>query len=398
MTNVTGTDMRDPNMTDPDMRDPNVTDTGLRDTAVADRAERPEQVGDRPDRTPDHTLAAVWHGCDRIALETVPVPSLGPGEVLVRVRLATVCGSDRHTVTGRRVQPCPSVLGHETVGEIVAFGEGGAHAVDGRELRLGARIIWSVTLPCGHCDRCTAGNTAKCRTVRKAGHEAWDSPWGLSGGYARHVLLPAGMPIAVVEDALPDALAAPAACATATVMAVTERATPMAGKRVVVVGAGMLGLTAVAAAASAGAASVTAVDPDAERRDLARKFGATEVEPAVPDTEPFDVLLEFSGSSTALQAGLRTLDVQGIAVLAGAVLPDAPVAVAPEAVVRGHLSMVGVHNYEPRHLTAALDFLARTRDRYPWQDLVADPVPLEEIGSLLLTPPGTKPRYSVAPR
>ncbi|MEU4932338.1 alcohol dehydrogenase catalytic domain-containing protein [Streptomyces yokosukanensis] len=355
---------------------------------------QPEQPARTTHRL-DETLVAVWRGGDDIALETVPVPALGPGDVLVRMRLATICGSDRHTVSGRRVQPCPSVLGHETVGEIVACGAGGARAVDGRELRAGQRVIWSVTLPCGTCDRCLAGVTAKCRTVRKAGHEAWDSDWPLSGGYARHVLLPHGMPIAVVGDALADALAAPAACATATVMAVVERAPRMAGRRVVVVGAGMLGLTAVAAAAAAGASSVTAVDPAAERRELARRFGATEVRPTMPDAGPCDVLLEFSGSSTALQQGLRTLDVQGVAVLAGAVLPDAPVVVEPESVVRGHLSVVGVHNYEPRHLTEALSFLEETRDRFPWQDLVAEPVPLEAVGSLLTDPPGTTPRYSI---
>jgi threonine 3-dehydrogenase len=354
------------------------------------------QSDQSPDR-PSHTIAAIWRGGDNITLESVPVPALGSGEVLVRVHLATVCGSDRHTVSGRRVQPCPSVLGHETVGEVVAFGAGGAHAVDTEELRLGQRVIWSVTLPCGSCDRCAAGVTAKCRAVRKAGHEAWDSSWGLSGGYAQHVLLPAGTLIAVVDDALPDALAAPAACATATVMAVVERATPLAGKRVIVVGAGMLGLTAVAAAATSGASSVTAVDPDAERRELAERFGATETLSAMPEVGLFDVLLEFAGSSAALQAGLRTLDVQGIAVLAGAVAPGAPVALEPEAVVRRHLTISGVHNYEPRHLTQALDFLGQTRERYPWQDLVADPVPLEEIGDLLTAPPGTQPRYSIAP-
>jgi putative phosphonate catabolism associated alcohol dehydrogenase len=361
---------------------------------MTDLTKDPEQAMERL----DHTVVAVWRGGDDIALESVPLPVLGAGDVLVRVRLATVCGSDRHTVTGRRVQPCPSVLGHETVGEIAAIGAGGARAVDGRELRRFERVIWSVTLPCGMCDRCLAGVTAKCRTVRKAGHEAWDSDWPLSGGYARHVLLPRGMPIAIVADTLTDALAAPAACATATVMAVIERAPHMAGKRVVVVGAGMLGLTAVATAAFAGASSVTVVDPAAERRELAGQFGATEVRATMPDAGPYDVLLEFSGSSAALQQGLRTLDVQGAAVLAGAVLPDTPVAVEPEAVVRRHLSVVGVHNYEPRHLSAALDFLEATRDRFPWQDLVAEPVPLEEIGSLLTAPPGTKPRYAITAR
>jgi putative phosphonate catabolism associated alcohol dehydrogenase len=346
---------------------------------------------------PGLTSVAVWRGGDEVGVESVPVPPLGPGEVLVRVALATVCGSDRHTVSGRRSQPCPSVLGHETVGEIVGLGAGELSAVDGRQLRAGLRVIWSVTLPCGSCDRCAAGVTAKCRTLRKAGHEAFDSGWALSGGYAQHVLLPRGMPIAVVDDDLPDAVAAPAACATSTVMAVVERAMPLAGRRVVVTGAGMLGLTAVAAAAWAGAASVTAVDPALERRELARRFGATDVRPAVDGVGPFDVLLEFSGSSAALQAGLGGLDVQGVAVLAGSVTPGADVAVAPETVVRRHLSILGVHNYEPRHLTAALQFLRETRDRFPWVELVAEPVPLERLGDLLTGPAGPTPRYAVAP-
>ena len=345
----------------------------------------------------DTTVAAVWRGDGDIAIESVSVPPLAPGDVLVRVRLATVCGSDRHTVSGRREQPCPSILGHETVGEIVALGGGGASDVDGRPLRLGQRVIWSVTLPCGTCDRCRAGVTAKCRTVRKAGHEALQSDWGLSGGYAQHVLLPSGLAIAVVGDGVSDAIAAPAACATATVMAVVERAGELAGRRVAVVGAGMLGLCAVAAAATAGAESVTAVDPSPERRQLAEQFGATTVASSTGDAGTVDVLLEFSGSSSALQDGLGGLDVQGIAVLAGAVAADAAVTFDPERVVRRQLSIFGVHNYEPRHLGAALAFLELTGARFPWTSLVADPRPLDEIVDLLVNPPGSRPRYAVAP-
>jgi len=343
---------------------------------------------------PDHTVAAVWRGGDDIALESVPVPALGPGDVLVRVRFATVCGSDRHTVSGRRDQPCPSILGHETVGEVVGIGER-AYALDGSRLRAGQRVIWSVTLPCGACDRCRRGITAKCRSVRKAGHEALDSDWGLSGGYARHVLLPRGLPIAVVSDELSDALAAPAACATATVMAVIERAGSLAGRHVVVVGAGMLGLTAVAAAAQAGAAALTVVDPDCARRELARRFGATEVCSAASEAVAADVLLEFSGSSAALQDGLTTLEIQGVAVLAGSVAPNGTIAVDPESVVRRQLSIHGVHNYEPRHLTAALDFLRQTREEFPWADLVAEPKPLDDIADLLRGPTGPVPREAI---
>jgi putative phosphonate catabolism associated alcohol dehydrogenase len=345
----------------------------------------------------DQTVAAVWRGDGDIAVEPIAVPPLSSGDVLVRVRLATVCGSDRHTVSGRRAQPCPSILGHETVGEIVALGADSSYDVDGRVLQLGQRVIWSVTLPCGTCDRCQAGFSAKCRTVKKAGHEALNSDWGLSGGYAQHVLLPKGLAIAVVDDDLSDAVAAPAACATATVMAVIERAGVLAGRRVVVTGAGMLGLGAIAAAATAGAASVTAVDPAAERRDLARQFGATHVASSAREAGVSDVLLEFSGSSSALQDGLNELDVQGVAVLAGAVAADAPVAFDPERVVRRQLSILGVHNYEPRHLSAALAFLSDTGDRFPWSALVAEPEPLDDLVHLLVDQPGTWPRYSIAP-
>ncbi|WP_102416935.1 zinc-binding dehydrogenase [Mycobacterium sp. 4858] len=349
------------------------------------------------DRRIDTTAAAVWRGGDRITVERVAVPPLGPADVLVRVRLATVCGSDRHTVSGRRVQPCPSILGHEAVGEIVAVGQAGRRDVDGHDLHPGQRVIWSITLPCRTCDRCRAGVTAKCRTVRKAGHEALDSDWALSGSYAEYVFLPSNLAIAVVDDDLSDAAAAPAACATATVMAVIDRAGPLAGKRVNVVGVGMLGLSAVAATASAGASAVTAIDPSTERRQLARQFGATDEAPSAHDVGSYDVLLEFSGSSAALQAGLTALDGQGVAVLAGSVAPNGAIALDPEQVVRRQLSIFGVHNYEPRHLSAALSFLLATHDRFPWAELVAQPRPLADVASLLVGCPGPSPRYSVAP-
>ena len=180
-------------------------------------------------------------------------------------------------------------------------------------------------------------------------------------------------------------------------MAVVERAGVLAGRRVVVIGAGMLGLGAIAAAATAGAASVVAVDPVAERRDLATQFGATDIASVAREAGTSDVLLEFSGSSSALHDGLGGLDVQGVAVLAGAVAADAPVAFDPERVVRRQLSILGVHNYEPRHLGAALRYLSDTGDRFPWSALVAEPRPLDDLVHLLVDQPGSAPRYSIMP-
>ncbi|MFJ3404708.1 zinc-binding dehydrogenase [Promicromonospora sp. NPDC090134] len=349
------------------------------------------------DLTTDRTTVALWEGGDAVRLVEVPLPDLGPGEVLVRVRLTTVCGSDRHTVSGRRPAPVPSVLGHEAVGDVVAVGPGGVDAEDGGPLRTGDRVVWGVTVSCGTCDRCAAGRTAKCRAVRKVGHEAFASAWPLSGTYARHLVLPAGSTVARVPAAVPDDLASPAGCATATVMATIEAAGPLAGRRVLVSGAGMLGITAVAAARAAGAAQVLVTDPDAARRDLALRFGATS---ALGVDEPVgggDVAIELSGSSPAVARCLDALDVGGRLVLAGSVTPSPAVPLDPERVVRRWLTVTGVHNYEPRHLRAALDLLERTRETVPWSDLVTPAVGLDQVGRLLSGPAGPAPRAAVVP-
>ncbi|MFN6552516.1 zinc-binding dehydrogenase [Mycolicibacterium septicum] len=329
------------------------------------------------------TAAAVWTGSG-VDVRTVPIPELGPGEVLVRVRLATVCGSDLHTVTGRRSAACPSVLGHEAVGDVVAVGAGA-------DIPVGQRIIWSVTVVCGVCSRCRSGLSAKCLSVRKVGHEAFDGDWPLSGSYATHLVLPRGTTIAVVPETLSDAVAAPAACATATVMATLEAAGELSGRRVLIGGAGMLGLTSVAACAAAGA-DVQVVDRNADRMALVPHFGGRE-----SDGGPVDVAIDYTGSSAAVADALGRLDIGGTLVLAGSVTPGPALAVDPETVVRQWLTITGVHNYEPRHLHRAVKFLDDTRERYPWETLVAAPMPLEDIAVALRTPPSGKLRTAVTP-
>ncbi|WP_280420979.1 zinc-binding dehydrogenase [Nocardia carnea] len=330
------------------------------------------------------TRAAVW-SADGVRVRELELPAPGPGELLVRVDLATVCGSDLHTVSGRRSAPSPSILGHEAVGRVVAAGPGA-------DQEAGDRIVWSVTAVCGRCARCRRGFTAKCEHVRKVGHEAFTGDWPLSGGYAEHILLPAGVTTVSVPETVPDAVAAPAGCATATVMAVLDAAGDLAGRRVLICGAGMLGVTAVGACAERGA-RVSISDPHPERRDLASRFGAA------PDTGggSVDIVLDFSGSATAVAAALSRLDLGGTVVLAGSVTPGPTVALDPEAVVRGWLTITGVHNYEPRHLVHAVEFLTRTHDTLPWNGLVAAPVGLDAIDTVLTPPPREVLRASVNP-
>lgn len=330
------------------------------------------------------TRAAVWIG-NGIEMRDIEIPTLAPGDLLVRVDLATVCGSDLHTVSGRRAGACPSVLGHEAVGHVVSVGS------DTSSAAVGDRIVWSVTVPCGRCVRCAAGFTAKCSDVRKVGHESARSTWVLSGSYARHIVLPRGTAVAHVPDTMPDTVAAPAACATATVMAALEAAGALDGKRVLIVGAGMLGISAAAAATERGA-TVRVLDRDPDRQGRSRDFGGDG-----DDGGPTDVAIDFSGASSAVQAALGRLDIGGRLVLAGSVAPGPPITVDPEAVVRNWLTVTGVHNYEPRHLHRAVAFLHDTGEKYPWESLVEAPVPLAELASVLRPTPSGILRSSVAP-
>ncbi|GAA4804201.1 alcohol dehydrogenase catalytic domain-containing protein [Tomitella cavernea] len=371
---------------------------------------------DRP-AGPGHAVAQVWHGGGHFRLTAIAVPDPAPGEAIVRVLVSTVCGSDRHTVSGRRSAPAPSILGHESVGEVVALHPDGAVAVDGTELRVGDRVVWGVTAACGRCDRCAAGRSAKCRRLRKTGHEPLgDRP--LSGGFATHVHLPAGVPIMTVPDAVPDAPAALAGCAVATAVACVDavRRVVARPRRALVCGAGLLGVASVSALAAAGVEHIEVRDVDPSRVEFARRFGATagrvvprdgatpsdaEGRPGAGDDGAgdgvgFDAAIDMSGTPGGVAACVAALGVGGVAVLAGSVRPHAPVPLDAEVVVRRHVSIVGVHNYEPAHLRDAVRLLAATASPAPWQEAVDPPVPLSLLPALFARTPA-RLRAAVAP-
>ena len=325
--------------------------------------------------------AMVWVGGDQFETQSFDLPALAEGESLIRLTTATVCGSDRHTVRGRRPGACPSVLGHEGVGIVE----------DSRaDLPVGQRVVFSVTSVCGECENCRRGLSAKCSTVAKVGHESTDSGWALSGTYASHIHLPAGVAVVPVPDSIPDGVAATAGCAVATVMAMLEAAGDLRGRRVFVNGLGMLGLTAVAAAQSRGAAEVLAFDPTPRRQDLALFAGASTImEEEVP--AHVDVALELSGTTSGVQTCLASLGVGGTAVLAGSVSPGPNVEISPEQLVRGWRTITGVHNFEPHHLQEAVDFLAADGGNMPWDHILGGPIGLSDLAQEFIEPsPGLR--------
>ncbi len=296
----------------------------------------------------------------RLAEFALPPP--GPGELLVRVTACTICGSDLHTLAGRRPAPVPSILGHEAIGIDVSTGQ---------------RITWSIMASCGHCPLCRRGLPQKCDSLFKYGHAKHDGR--PSGGLSQYIILRLGTTILPVPDALPDAVACPLNCATATIAACLRPAGDLAGADVLIQGAGLLGLTAAAMAAAAGASQIHVVDPDPARRAVALRFGATTVHPDSAHLPPVDFALELSGHSTALPA----LNMGGLYVLAGAVFATPPLPLDPETIVRRLLRIQGVHNYTPADLASALDFLLRHHHRYPFAELVPQSFPLDQINEAL---------------
>ena len=225
----------------------------------------------------------------------------------------------------------------------------------------------------------------KCERWFKYGHEP-SGPAASHGGLADHCLLVPGTTIFRVPDAVPDAVACPASCTTATVAAVSRTAGGLEGRAVLVLGAGMLGLTACAMARESGATEVICVDPDPGRLGRSEAFGATR--PTAPGdlastvaraTSGYgvNVAMELSGSPEAFESGLPRLRIGGTYVLAGAVFPTRPVPLVIEQVVRRQANLRGVHNYAPEDLRRAVRFL-ESATAYPFAELVSDWFPLED--------------------
>jgi threonine dehydrogenase-like Zn-dependent dehydrogenase len=129
-------------------------------------------------------------------------------------------------------------------------------------------------------------------------------------------------------------------------------------------------------------------DPVPQRREQALRFGAThtispdaltETVQTLSDDGKVDVVIELSGKTAALDAAWPLLRMGGTLVLVGAVFPDAPVSWVPEQIVRRHLTIRGIHNYAPRHLRSAVQFLAEHHESAPFAELVSNWYPLRDI-------------------
>lgn len=339
--------------------------------------------------------AAVFEGHGKpFRIQKFPLPDVEPGGILAKVRMSTICGSDVHTWAGRRNVPLPIILGHEIVGEITEMGKEVICDFFGSSLAKGDRITWTIMACCGKCYYCRDKNIPqKCLSLFKYGHASFQNQTYLNGGFAEYVYLRPGTGIFKIPEELSDEEATPLNCATATVVYGLEAIRIEPGDNVVVQGAGMLGINAVALLRENGAKKIIVLDPDDSRLRVAEAFGADETinvrDKGLPETialikdatdgHGVDVVIETCGKSEAIPVGLEALRIGGRYLLIGLVFPNSFFNIDGYAVTTRMITIKGIHNYGFSHLGEALRFVERTHEKYPFFKLITHRFKLQEI-------------------
>lgn len=309
-------------------------------------------------------------------------------QILIKVEGCTICGSDVHTFLGRRSAQVPAVLGHEIAGRIVSFGPFNKRIdYSGNHLEIGTFVTWSVVANCDSCIYCKRGQPQKCDSNFKYGHKKHnpEEPW--VGGLAEYILLVHGTKVFKIPEGLSLEVACPANCTTATNVAAFRVAGNLAGKVVLIMGAGMLGVTACAMAKFYGAKLVIVCDTNEKRLLKACEFGAdqstlpaglSDVVSNLTAGLGVDIIFELTGAPVAFENAFECVGIGGKIILVGSVFPSSPVCLPMEIVVRKLLSIIGVHNYVPEDLAKALEFLNQTR-HLPWESLVGKWFKLSDV-------------------
>jgi threonine dehydrogenase-like Zn-dependent dehydrogenase len=326
-----------------------------------------------------------------VVIEEYDVPDPEPGGLVVKIEQAAICGSDLHVWRGEtaREPASPAALGfgHEGFGRVVALGQGTTSDNAGRPLRVGDRVVHHVMAT--HSGRGPNPNAARAYG---------EFPYFLST-FADYFWVGADRPVYRVPDELPDDVLPPVNCAMGAAINGLIAGGVGLGSRVVIFGAGGLGLTAAAAARDMGAQTVIVLDRAPARLSLAREFGADEtinvdqVASAddrvtrvreLTDGLGADIALEVAGVAALLPEGVAMLGRHGTFVEVGLFYAGTTVAFDPSTVLRGEKRVVGSAGYPPALIPTILDFLVRTRGTRPFDRMVSHRSPLAEINEALV--------------
>ena len=249
----------------------------------------------------------------------VDVPTVAPGEILIRVGAAGICHSDAHYRSGESpTGELPISPGHEVAGIVEQVGN------DVESVSVGNRVALDYLVTCGDCPDCLSGQRQFCPTGQMLGKHC-------DGGWAERIVVPAGNAVLVPESVSLES-AAVMMCSSSTSLHALCKARMKPGETVAVFGAGGLGMSAIQLAQVLEASQVFAVDINAERLAIAREFGAVAIDASVCDPvdairdqtggRGVDVALELIGLGATMQQAVRSLAPLGRAALAGLTKQD----------------------------------------------------------------------------
>lgn len=325
-----------------------------------------------------NSLTAVFSSPhEPLEMTYIPVPALKDREILIRTEYTTLCRSDLNTFSGKRQEKSPTILGHEIVGRIAAFGPNTPQTdLRGCPLQVGDRVTWSIFASDPAAELSRRGMPQKAPGLFKYGHEQITAQSTLHGGLSQYCILRPLTTVIKLDESIPLPIAAPVNCAGATVAGALRLAGDIKGRRVMISGVGMLGLFACAMSRAGGAQRIVAIDANPERLDRACQFGAHETRLASSQTpvsdEPVDIVVELSGTSEAMESALERMDIGATAVWVGATHPQAPVRVDAERTIRRLHTIKGLHNYNAQDLLQAVEFVEQHHQRFPFIKLISD--------------------------
>ena len=325
--------------------------------------------------------ALKFHAPGDLRLEHIDEPEAGPGEVKIRVRACSMCGTDvKISRSGHPNMSPPQVMGHEIAGEIVDVGAG----VEG--WAPGERVQVIAAIPDGTCAECLAGHQAICPHQLSMGYQ-------FPGGFAEYLIVPREVLAVDGLNRIPDALsfaeasvAEPLAC----VLNGQELAGVGPGDTVVVIGSGPIGCLHVRLARARGAARIILIDLNADRLAAAAALVAPDLTVATDTQDPVaavlsatdgrgaDVVITAAASGAAQEQGLLMLARRGRLSLFGGLPKDAAtITVDANLVHYRELTLVGVNGSTPQHNKRALELIAS--GAVPVADLITHRLPLDEV-------------------
>jgi L-iditol 2-dehydrogenase len=303
-------------------------------------------------------VAKYYHNND-IRLEEQPIPPIGPGEILVRVRASGICGTD--VMEWYRLPKAPRILGHEIAGDIVES--------KSAKYRVGERVFISHHVPCNDCKFCRDDNQTACDTLHQGNYDP--------GGYSEYVRVPkinVDYGVYVLPDQvsyLEGTMIEPVACGVRGLGLIAIRA----HHTVLILGCGISGILNIQLAKLTGA-RVVATDINEYRLQKAKEFGADEVIHAAQDLNlKAERVIVCTGAYAAVEQAFRCVDKKGIILFFA--IPNRDIAIPIPDFWRNELTVTSSYGAAPVDLAAALALIADHKINV--KDTITQTLPLTQI-------------------